>query len=266
MGSPSCIAVGDVVSLADFPGGDRPRSLEYRHSRHVDAYSGETPGYPELEFEATEPLAWQEVRPGGPWRTRIRSRGGGEYLEAHMVSACGENCKRRKSKAKQKRASSCTCPRQLHVTLSGRSGHPHKEVYARICGWVKDGMEPSGRLFTRDAWLRRSGPDRVVVHHENAPLEHDAEDAVVFVKDDTTFAGLEPCTPAQHEVRHTVMRAAQAAAEVEAAAEAAEPVPAPAPAVVIQDPMIAHREAVIAEGVPRGRPPKRRRGRGRGGR
>ena len=243
------------ISLGDYPGGDRPR--EFRHSRHED-YEGETPGYPELEFEATEPLAWQEVRPGGPWLTRIRPRGGGDFLPAHLAQGCDpKSCPRLIAKRTHQRQEKCSCPLQLRVTLSTRTGRRCTEFYSRICGWVKDGMRSDGRRFTSDEWLRRRGSARVVVHHANPPVEHDAEEAPLLLKNDTVFAGLEPQTPAEHEAVHAALN------KVLGHGAAARPAPAPAGAAGKRGHDLHDRDAavtaLVAEGLPRGRPPKKRR-------
>ena len=249
---PAPIQRGDVVSLADFPGGDRPR--RFRHSRHED-YEGEEPGFPELEFEVLEPLAWQAERPGGRWLTRIRARGGSDYLAAYLGQACEpRSCPRLLAKQWNQRAVECQCPRQLRVTLSTRTGRRVAEMYSRICGWIGDGMREDGRKFTAENWLRRWGENRVVVHHANPPVEDDAEDGPTMLKDDATFAGLEPQTPAEHDRAHAALAALRPAA----AAARRRPAAAAAPGRDRDDAV----RALVAEGVPRGRPSKR----GRGGR
>jgi hypothetical protein len=292
MGSLSRIAVGDVVSLADFPGGDRPRSLEYRpgfgvgqnssrrsffvscfvlslfcfcrktitkhflptqayqpryrHSRHLDTYSGETPGYPELEFHVLEPLTWQ--REDGRWVTRLRRCGEEDYLCAKLRLACGRDCPRKKRDKKTHRlATKCLCPRQLYVSLGDRKG---EEAYSRLCGWIKDGMLES-RRFSDESWLRRRGRDRVVVHHARPAVEEDSECKVVWVKDDSRFEGLQPCTPAEHDALH--------AAVVPAAVEAVPAVPKPVPVPPVQSAHEGQIDVLIQEGVKRGRPKGRKR-------
>ena len=254
MGSPSRILLGDVVSLADFPGADRPR--EFRHSRHED-YEGETPGYPEFEFEVVEPLTWQAYRPGGPWMTRIRPRGGDGFLPAYLANVCDpHSCPRLLAKKKRQRRVECACPRQLCVHLESRTDRRTTEFYSRICGWVKEGMRADGRRFTSEQWLRRSGPSRVLVHHASPPLENDAEDGPLMLKDDTRFAGLEPQTPAEHEAAHAALNAV-----LGGRAPSPRPVAGVPTAVAVpeKDAAVA---ALIEEGLPRGRPPKRARGRG----
>ena len=53
------VSPGAAVPLENFPGGDRPDN--YRHERHSE-YEGATFGYPNLEFEVAEPLAWHLAR------------------------------------------------------------------------------------------------------------------------------------------------------------------------------------------------------------
>ena len=113
-------------------------------------------------------------------------------------------------------------------------------------------MRGDGRRFTAEDWLRRRGEHRVVVHHANPPVEHDAEDRPLMLKNDVVFAGLEPQTPAEHEQAHAALTAMQPAAARRR----------PAAAVVPGRDRDDAVRALIAEGVPRGRPPKR----GRGGR
>ena len=245
------ISRGDVVSLAGFPGGDRPRSLEFRHTRHLDAYEGEQPGYPELDFHAVEPLAWQDE--DGRWVTRLRRRGEEEYLCGKLRRACGKDCPRtRRDEKTHRRARECACPRQLYVSLESRSGRKTDEAYSRLCAWVKDGMQLP-RRFSREWWLRRTGRDRVVVHHERPPVEQDSEVAVCWVKDDSKFEGLHPCTPAEHEEWHAAM-----APSGEGRAPPAQR--APAPQQRAQSAHERHIGDLIEKGVPRGRPPKKRKG------
>jgi hypothetical protein len=198
-----------------------------------------------------EPLTWQAHRPGGTWMTRIRPRGGGDFLPASITDVCDpRSCPRRLAKAKHQKQVACACPRQLRVVLKRRSGRQATEFYSRICGWIKEGMRADGRRFKQEEWLRRSGGNRVLVHHASPPLEHDAEDGPLLLKNDTRFAGLEPQTPAEHEAAHAALNAVLGEA-------AARPlVGAPAVPVPGRDTAIAE---LIAEGVPRGRPPKRAR-------
>ena len=68
-------------------------------------------------------------------------------------------------------------------------------------GEVKDGLDGTPR-FAADWWLRRKGDRRVVVHHDRPCLEHDNEERVMHLKDDTLFSGLVPCTPKEHDELH----------------------------------------------------------------
>lgn len=249
------ISHGDIVSLAGFPGGDHPK--KFRHSRHLDAYEGEQPGYPEFEFHVVEPLAWQD-KADGRWVTRVRRRGEEEYLRAKLRRACGKDCPRTRRDEKTHRlAKTCDCPRQLHLSLESRTrrkGAPvpkTEEAYSRLCGWIKDGMQLP-RRFPSEWWLRRTGPNRVVVHHERPPVEQDSEVAVSWVKDDSQFAGLHPVTPAEHEEWHAAMQASRGEDRAPAAQRA------PAPKQRAQSAHERHIDALIGEGVPRGRPLKRR--------
>ena len=249
------ISFGDSVSLAGFPGGDRP--VPFRHSRHED-YEGEQPGYPDVDFVVSEPLTWQAERPGGPWLTRIRPRDGGDFLPAYLARVCDpKTCPRLIAKSARQRQEKCSCPLQLRVTLSTRTGRRTTEFYSRICGWVRDGMRTDGRRFTSDEWLRRRGSARVVVHHANPPVEHDAEDGPLVLKNDTVFAGLEPQTPAEHEAVHAALNkvlghGADGAASRPARASAG----AAGKRARDRDAAVT---ALVAEGLPRGRPPKKRR-------
>ena len=59
---------------------------------------------------------------------------------------------------------------------------------------VKDGMRVEGRRFPEaEWWLRRCGAERVVVHHALPTVEDDSERrGLIYVKDDSRFAGLVP--------------------------------------------------------------------------
>ena len=125
------------------------------------------------------------------------------YLAAKLRKACDQNCEKRKpveSKRRRQRAVTCTCPMQLYVSMETRSGRKSEEAYARVCAWVRD--QRDGPRFAPEQWLRRTGPNRVVVHHSRPTVEHDAEDREARVKDDSLFEGLTPCTPAEHEQYH----------------------------------------------------------------
>ena len=41
-----------------------------------------------------------------------------------------------------------------------------------------------------------------MVHHDRPVLEHDNEEKVCFVKDDTLFSGIMPLTPKEHDELH----------------------------------------------------------------
>ena len=241
------ISLGDTVSLADFPGGDRP--MEFRHERH-DQYSGETPGYPGVDFHVVEPLTWQGE--DGRWMTRLHRRGEvpeeDGYLPGFLRKACGEDCPRTKRDEKGRKSNTCDCARQLHVSLVRRGGRKGEEAYSRICGWIKDGMVLP-RRFSSEQWLRRKGADRVEVHHERPPVEQESEFSVRWVKDDSKFSGLYPCTPAEHREWHR-----------HAAADPGVPAPAPVCPVPAESrsPSEKHVDQLIQEGIRRGRPPGRK--------
>ena len=238
------ISFGDTVSLADFPGGDRP--VEFRYERH-DQYPGETPGFPDIQFHVVEPLTWQGE--DGRWMTRLHRRGEDPekkgYLPGFLRKACGMDCPRTRRDEKGRKIKTCDCARQLHVTLATRTDRKGEEAYSRICGWVKDGMIPP-RRFSSVQWLRRKGTDRVEVHHERPPVEEESEVCVRRVKDDSRMAGLHPCTPAEHREWHAAM--APDARALVSGASGPEPVD-------VRSAYEKHVDRLIREGVKRGRPP-----------
>lgn len=251
MAAPGPIAMGDIVSLATFPGGDRP--MAFRHERH-DQYTGETPGFPGIDFHVREPLAWQDE--DGRWRTRLHRHGEDPeesgYLPALLRKTCGTDCPRKKRDEKGRKFRTCDCARQLRVTLVTRSERKTDEAYSRVCGWIKDGMILP-RRFSPEQWLRRKGADRVEVHHERA-VEQESEFTVIRVKDDARFAGIHPCTPAEHREWH----AAEPVAPSAPAPGSVCPVPADT-----RSPAEKYVDQLIQEGVKRGRPPGRTSKRGK---
>jgi hypothetical protein len=131
---PARIRTGDAVDLGAYPGGDRP--AEYRHERHD--YFGTASGFPGYEFIVQEPLARQIHEDGwdGAWATRIRETAadpGSGYCTAFLRRACDQTCPARVQPGKRKtvRATTCDCPRQLHVSLKSR---PSETQRARVGG------------------------------------------------------------------------------------------------------------------------------------
>ena len=88
----------------------------------------------------------------------------------------------------------------------------------------------------------------MVVHHARPAVEEDSECNVTWVKDDSRFEGLQPCTPAEHDALHASM--------VPAVAEVMPALPAPVPVQSAHEGQI---DALIQEGVKRGRPKGKKR-------